>query len=1700
MKKIARFIKPFVTGLLLTLLVGKSYAQQYWYDIVTTSGVYSFNYTQLPDQLVALNPVSLHYSFQWLSAPTPVGPWTALGNGSSTSYAFTVPLTQTTYVERVTTDQVGQLVGTSNVVQLQLVSVNWENYNYVREHDVLITGQTNWEAIDQLSIGQKLQTTTYADGIGRIVEKISKQTATPDPTQGGTLWGDVVKFRLYDQYGREAQHYLPYSATNSGSSGLYKTSAVSDQAQYYTTVYNETNPYSNVTFDNSSLERPVNVKDAGTVWSSSNGTTTFYDLNSAADSVQILDVGDNVTDIPTAYGFYPINSLFRTQTTDEKGRLMVVYTDNSNRVILKKIQVAANPASGPSGWACTYDVYDDFGLLRYTIQPEGVNYLVNNSWSFTGTNGPQALAELCFRYQYDAKGRTIIKQAPGAKEIDMVYDTRDRLVFSQDGVQRDKSPGEWLAYFYDNLDRVVETALYETAETSANLQTDIGNAVATTTVAQTGPNSLYPSDLTISSRNTSVQTYIADNSITFAGGFESVDNDIFETEFAPQAPTGVTEPVTAFSVPVSASVMADPTQFTPLRYNYYDDYTYSGVKAFDNGYNNALAYSPGSDPSIFPIAADPRASQKLTGSKVRILGTNTFLTTTYYYNEEGNVTQTLADNILSGVDITTAQYYFDERILSVDQRHTAAGTLYTNFDILTKNIYDQIARLTSVQKKIGTNNFKTVSSYDLDDMGRLKTKHLDPGYTNTIGADLEALTYTYNLQNEITGINKDYALKTAGLYNKWGHFYGQYYGYDNKDGLFTDFQLDGHITGSIWSTQGDDVQREYNYQYDPAGRLSNALYGEKQNTGDSWSNSQMDFSVTGTGGTITYDRNGNLLTMLQRGILPGSQTPVNIDDLQYHYINNLSNKLATVTDNGTAGTANGHLGDFSNGTNTTGQSYVYDDNGNLVIDPNKGIGGNGVNGITYNYLDKPETFQVTGKGAIQFVYDADGNKLQKIYTPQGSTTPTTTTYINNYVYIGDSLQYINFEEGRVRVMRSLDSSNQGYDQLVLDGNIDLPGGARGVYDYFVRDILQNVRMILTEETHSGVNTCTMELARDANEAPIFGQVDNTGKPTAANEVEARVSVSEIPGQSSGGGWTNSTIGNYVIALGNLQGQNLGPNTLMKVMAGDTVSAQVVYYYPDPVSNNSGGTNIVTNVVTALASAIGGRSITPGLFRDGATATNAVAPLNNSGPFSLAVSPDLTNSTGNAPKAYLTVLFFDERFNFISEGSITARVLQAGNGAPTLVIPNVQAPKNGYAYIYVSNESDETVYFDNLQVANHHGSILEEDHYYAYGLKIAGISSRVMPEADEGFVWNKNLFNDKEIVNEADLDWYEYGFRNYDPQIGRFVQLDPMTDDFPDLTPYQYASGDPIANIDLDGLEGESAVTAGTQAGQVLDEGAQAAAKVGVTVDPLATAWVLPTGAQSVKHAAAIAVGKVAMYTGHLALIATRGALDAVANANSVGVYDFFKGVFKYDPVNDYSDPAEKEAYLTGRLSGDGTTMFTASDEVGGGLGGGFAAAGATAGASIVAGGLVALHGLGAGTVAISDAVQVVKQLYILQATTAKTAARENSPQQENTPDAGAMRKLEYESAPYHGKADNAIKSRAPTNGQDALDMSVQVKETSPRRVGIDYKKKEFVVFDRTQGDKYHGHVRAWKDLHTDMQNALKKAGMVDNKGNILIRH
>lgn len=1325
------------------------------HKIGTSTGVDHFSYSQTPAQLVEIYPAGIPntgLTYQWEQSPTPISGFSAISGATSSSYSFSGPLSQTTYYRRKTTNNQSQYIY-SNVVKISVVSTNWEDINYIREHDVLTTGVTTWTSVDQLSIGDKLQTTTYLDGLGRGTEKISRGSATPSQ-QNGT-WGDMVQFSQYDAYGRQPLRYLPYTTTT--QSGKYKTTSLTEQPQYYTNNYSETYPYSSITFDVSPLDRVTNVKQPGTSWAAGSGSSVVYDLNTSTDDVKIFGVDYAQGNPPVYLGAYAAKSLYKVTYSDENGKQVVEYLNKSGQLILKKVQLDNSPSSVYAGWICTYNIYDDFGLLRYQIQPEGVKYLSNNSWSFAGSNGATILSEQCFQYYLDDKGRTTWKKSPGADPLRMIYDIRDRLVFMQDGKQAQISTPQWTTNLYDELDRPTISTLYNTSKTVSQLQSDINNASSQTTVT-----------------------------ITNSGSYSVT--------------------ATLHLSPLSSTNLNSSSTCTVLKYVFYDDYTFNAVKSFNTNFTNTSAYS-NSDPNVIPIATTARTISMSTGSMTRVLGSTTFLSETKYYDERGSHIQRLEDNIKGGADVTTLQYHFDGRLLSTCNDHTAPGTDYSNFITLTKYIFDQIGRVSSIQKQFGSNSFKTISFYDYDDVGRIKTKHLDPGYTAGGNADLESLDYSYNIHNQITGINKDYALKNPSNYDKWGHFFGLYLGFDNRDNVFTNGNLTGQVTGALWNTQGDDAQRKYDYTYDNAGRFIKAIFKEKQHTGDSWSNSMMDFTVQGSSnGNITYDLNGNLLNMLQKGVMPGTG-PIIVDELTYQYQHNstttqtYSNRLDKVSDAADP-SINGSFGDFKDGGNGSNPDYVYDQNGNLVIDLNKDAKdlGNvtGADGIRYNYLDKPEEIHLSGKGTIQITYSADGEKLKRTFTPEGSGDVITTYYINQFIYQETNgsntvLQLMNFEEGRIRVI-SPTSQGNGLDALIVNGNMDLPNGARGAYDYFIMDYQQNVRMILTEEDHEASNTCSMEdddSNRAALEESLFGQ------QTGDNEV--RTSRQDAPS-----GWTNSNIGRRVSELGKNYGIMLGPNTLQKVMAGDKVSAIVQYYWQNWPANNT--TGLSSTVLASIASAITSGNGVSSLIKN--NSSQITTQLGNVSGFVNAVEPTAPNP--KYPYAYLTILFFDERFNFIeaADGGVAQQQVNKDGldaDGSRLVLVNVKAPKNGYVFVYISNVSDESVYFDNLQVGIVQGNIAEENHYYPYGLTIATLSSKKLGDSYEGSLKNRYLFNDKELFDDADLDWYDYGFRNYDPQIGRFPQLDPLTFQYQFLTPYQYASCDPITNIDVDGLEGGNSV-------------------------------------------------------------------------------------------------------------------------------------------------------------------------------------------------------------------------------------------------------------------------------------------------------
>jgi RHS repeat-associated protein len=168
----------------------------------------------------------------------------------------------------------------------------------------------------------------------------------------------------------------------------------------------------------------------------------------------------------------------------------------------------------------------------------------------------------------------------------------------------------------------------------------------------------------------------------------------------------------------------------------------------------------------------------------------------------------------------------------------------------------------------------------------------------------------------------------------------------------------------------------------------------------------------------------------------------------------------------------------------------------------------------------------------------------------------------------------------------------------------------------------------------------------------------------------------------------------------------------------------------------------------------------------------------------------------SPKAFINWALFDERFNYISGGVTQVPVITGGNPKQAIAatLPTAMT-KNGYLYIYVSNESPQQVFFDNLTIQDHRGPLLEENHYYPFGLTMQGISDKSIKT---NYVENKYRYNDgnelqnKEFGDGTGLELYDATHRMYDPQIGRFSRTDRFAEITHSVSPYTFALDNPIS--------------------------------------------------------------------------------------------------------------------------------------------------------------------------------------------------------------------------------------------------------------------------------------------------------------------
>lgn len=1270
--------------------------------------------------------------------------------------------------------------------------------------------------------------TEYLDGLGRPLQSVSWQSS---PSKK-----DIVSPVEYDAFGREQYKYLPYAS--SSNTGDFAITPFSSQAAFYTGSYKTEQPafnneqffYSHTQFEASPLNRVQASFAPGNSWAGSEGAATEravkmeYLINTTSDKVRIWDIGfetpvadDKNIPVSASGKEYAAGTLYKTVTKDEHGNAVVEYKDTEGHIILKKVQIGTINAdySGYPGWLCTYYVYDDFGQLRIVIPPKAVAQ-ITSTWVLTLT----IVNELCFRYEYDDRQRMIAKKVPGAGWVYMVYDSRDRLVFTQDANMLSKLPKQWMYTLYDEINRPVETGIMTYSGSWASL-TDAVKALSSSAPASNSQSGtyvpVYADDLFINSREIGRQEYKATQSITFDQGFESEDGAQFTAEI-------VSDTANTFSTTVT--VIASPktiggTGFYPLTYTYYDNYSdYATTKSYSATNNAKLDGGTNIAGTLesLPSQNSNQTEGMVTITRVRAiedpnnLASGKWMEAVNFYDDKGRLIQVQADNYKGGKDIITTRYNFLNKPVCTYTVHSNASA-NSNVSVKTNFNYDHAGRVTTIVKQLNdiAVTKRTIIQNQYDALGQLKNKKIgQKSYTDT--NPMETDDYAYNIRGWLKGINWDYSgasnTKPQTAADKWFAMDLSYdWGYNN--GAAATGQYNGNIAGIRWIADGDGKERSYGFGYDKANRL---LKGDFLQNDAGWNlsaniNYSMLMGNDGSDVASAYDENGNIIKMQQYGLMFGSTSISSgiIDNLSYSYFNS-GNKLQKVTD---AVTADNKLGDFID--KNTGDDYGYDVNGNLLTDKNKRLNGSTgediavtAGAIQYNHLNLPWKITVkddagNDKGTITYIYDAVGNKLEKRTQELASAANgyaeknKATTYLGSYVYENNKLQYMAHEEGRIRpIVPAADNGSQSF-----------------AYDYFLKDHLGNVRTVLTDEGKQDVypvadvesqNAAALSIEKqyyDIQDANIIDESSIVAfNGTTTNEYQNNNGNPPYNNNPSANTGDNST---KLYKLNGKNGVKTGLGITLKVMTGDKVDVFGKSFYHLNSGQTPDNSYLITTTLLSFLNTFAG-SAAVSATHTGVTGSTLNESPQITNPLNSWLNGSQHAPPGSTPKAYINWVFLDDQFNPVTTGMSGATRVSDANNTLKAHTATVNISKNGYLYVYCSNESDVDVFFDNLQLVHTRGPLLEETQYYPFGLLMSGISFSAL---NFGNPTNKIKFGGKELQSNefsdnSGLELYDFAARNYDPQIGRWWSNDPKADKSVWISPYNYCLNNPIKFFDPDG--------------------------------------------------------------------------------------------------------------------------------------------------------------------------------------------------------------------------------------------------------------------------------------------------------------
>ncbi len=505
------------------------------------------------------------------------------------------------------------------------------------------------------------QTIEYYDGLGGVEQVVSRQTS---PSKK-----DMIKPFTRDGFGRDTVDFLPFIADQ--LTGQFVTQATEIQSQNsgpqryigskHQIFYSESSfniardqaPYSKTSYEYSPIGKPIKQFGPGADWHSNNKFVQHkYLINengTIADQEKVIAwiIGNSTNPILRALpktnnittgGYYASGHLQIKSTKDEQGNEVREYVDREGRTILKKVQAVTTPVLNTAAhWTSTYYIYDDFGNLRYVLQPELSKTLLASS---TVNPTQQQLDNLAFQYKYDGRRRMTEKKVPGAGWVYMVYDLRDRLILTQDANQRAGATNVikyWTFTKYDELNRPILTGIKDTTTTVQLTQVQMQAAVDAhfaKTSARFG------------------ETYVGN----VAGNVQGYTNRAYPVR---------TGGITATEI--------DPNKY--LSVTYYDNYGFRSLWVGNYTYvNETLSETTNGIIYLQPAIESTMTLGLALGGKTKVLdggvtGGFTWLKSITYYDDKGRVAQNISDNYKGGTDRTTNVIDFVGKVLKTKTTH-----------------------------------------------------------------------------------------------------------------------------------------------------------------------------------------------------------------------------------------------------------------------------------------------------------------------------------------------------------------------------------------------------------------------------------------------------------------------------------------------------------------------------------------------------------------------------------------------------------------------------------------------------------------------------------------------------------------------------------------------------------------------------------------------------------------------------------------------------------------------------------------------------------------------------------------------------------------------------------------------------------------------------------------------------------------------